>query len=90
MRSSQTAWVLAHGDPDVGVEEVGAAPRPRPRSSVSVSRAPVSAAISRQVATSVSSRPECSGAHRRTSMPSLQPPTISELPMLLRASPRKQ
>ena len=29
-----------------------------------------------------------SGAARRTSMPSLQPAIISELPMLLRASPR--
>ena len=28
------------------------------------------------------------GAHSRTSMPNLQPPTISELPILLRASPR--
>ena len=41
-----------------------------------------------QVETSAWSGRNCFGATSRTSMPILAPPTISELPMLLRASPR--
>ena len=50
--------------------------------SVSVSRAPVSSATARAVAISSSLGHSPRGAQMRTSMPSLQPPTSSELPML--------
>jgi len=64
---------------------------PRTASSISdvrVSVAPVSVATSRAVFTSPGSGHRCSGAQIRTSIPSLLPTIISELPVLNRASPR--
>ena len=55
---------------------------------VMVTIAPVSSAIALQVATNSASGCNSFGATIRTSIPILAPPTINELPMLKRASPR--
>ncbi|MNT77974.1 hypothetical protein D3C72_2171560 [compost metagenome] len=57
-------------------------------SSVRVMRAPLSSPYCLQRATRSSAGHRALGAQMRTSMPSLAPISNSELPMLLRASPR--
>ncbi|MNN62148.1 hypothetical protein D3C81_1774290 [compost metagenome] len=57
-------------------------------SSVRVMRAPLSSAYFWQRSTRSSCGHSALGAAMRTSMPSLAPISSSELPMLLRASPR--
>ena len=81
------ALVLAHRHPDVGVEVVHPGD---PFVDVLGQRQPGAGLLGDRAAgrDQVVLRPQVAGAHSRTSMPYLQAPTISELPMLLRASPR--
>ena len=86
MRSAQTSF----GSPIDTQTSVCTKSTPRrasARSSVSVSRAPVSAACLLASATTRPRATAAAGATMRTSMPRMAPMTSSELPMLLRASP---
>jgi hypothetical protein len=87
MRSFQTSF----GSPietHTSVYRKSAPSTPSSTDSVSVTRAPVSAAMALACLTRSSCGQRMRGATSRTSMPSFAAPMSSELPMLLAASPR--
>ena len=87
IRSSHTLFVLAHRHPHVGVEEVHAGDALVDVLGERQARAGVVRDLPAGL-DEVVLRPQVTRRAQPDVHPELEPPTISELPMLLRASPR--